>query len=361
MGLGNTFGKIFKISTFGESHGEMLGVVIEGCPSGFPLDTNFIQQEVNRRRPGQSAISTQRKEADKIHIVSGFWEGKTTGTPLTILVHNNDVRSQDYALFQHIFRPSHADLAYFQRYKHYDYRGGGRASARETVARVIAGAVAKQFLQPLGIQIYGYTNSIGNLDIPLDYSEINPADIEKNIVRCPHEETATAMISLIQEVRKSGDSLGGVVTCVAMGVPAGIGQPVFDKIQADLAKAVFSINAVKGLEFGSGFSGTKLLGSQHNDPIVFEKNRFLTATNHAGGTLGGITNGMDIYFRVAFKPVATIVKQQQTVDKEGNSIVFSGRGRHDPCVVPRAIPIVEAMTAIVLYDHWLLAKAFDVP
>lgn len=355
--MGNTFGRLFKITTFGESHGEMLGVVIEGCPSNTLLDLEFIRQELDRRKPGQSKITTQRKESDGFQVVSGLWEGKMTGTPLTILVKNTDARSQDYELLRKTFRPGHADLTYFLRYHHYDYRGGGRASARETVARVVAGAIAKQLLKPYGIQIFGYTHSIGNIEIPLNYQEVAPDSVENNLIRCPHEETASLMLKHIQHIRKSGDSIGGTVLCVIRNVPPGIGQPVFDKLQADLAKAIFSINAVKGLEFGSGFEGTKMTGSQHNDPISFKNGKFFTTTNHAGGILGGISNGMDIYFRVAFKPVASIFKQQQTVDRSGQGVLLSGYGRHDPCVVPRAIPVVEAMAAITLYDHLLLAKA----
>jgi chorismate synthase len=354
---GNSFGEIFRITTFGESHGKSIGVVIDGCPAGLELNLDFIQQELDRRKPGQSAITTQRKESDTFEILSGVFEGKTLGSPIAISIKNEDQKPEDYTHLKEAYRPSHADYTYETKYGIRDYRGGGRASARETATRVVAGAIAKQLLTKAGIEITAYVSSVGIVKIEKNYQQLDFTKTEANIVRCPDEETANRMIELIQEIKAKGDTLGGIVTCVIKHTPAGLGEPVFDKLHADLAKAMLSINAVHGFEYGSGFAGTKLNGSQHND--LFETNtkgEIITHTNNSGGIQGGISNGMDIYFNVAFKPVATIMQTQATVDKDGNETEIKGKGRHDPCVVPRAVPIVEAMAALVLADHYLRAK-----
>ncbi len=354
---GNSFGEIFRITTFGESHGKAIGVVIDGCPAGLELDLNFIQQELDKRKPGQSAITTQRKESDTFEILSGVFEGKTLGSPIAITIKNEDQKPEDYTHLKEAFRPSHADFTYETKYGIRDYRGGGRASARETAARVIAGAIAKQLLKKEGIEITAYVSSVGKIQLQKNYQQLDLSKTDSNMVRCPDEETANAMIELIQETKTKGDTVGGIVTCVIQHTPVGLGEPVFDKLHADLAKAMLSINAVHGFEYGSGFAGAKMNGSEHND--VFEKNskgEIVTQTNNSGGIQGGISNGMDIYFNVAFKPVATIMQTQTTVDKEGNETEIKGKGRHDPCVVPRAVPIVEAMAALVLADHLLRAK-----
>lgn len=350
---GNTFGDIFRITTFGESHGAALGVIIDGCPAGLKIDTNFIQSELDRRKPGQSAIVTQRKETDEFEILSGIFEGITQGTPIAIIIRNQDQKSKDYEHIKNSFRPSHADYTFEAKYGHRDYRGGGRSSARETAARVAAAAIAKQLLQHFGITVQAYVSSVGNIAVNKDYTTLDLTKTEQNIVRCPDEETAEKMIELIKEVKKDGDTIGGWVSAVIKGTPVGLGEPVFDKLHADLGKAMLSINAAKGFEIGSGFEGTKLRGSQHNDAFYAENGKIKTKTNYSGGIQGGISNGMDIYFNVAFKPVATIMHEQESVDIEGNATTVTGRGRHDPCVLPRAVPIVEAMAALVLADHLL--------
>lgn len=354
--MGNSFGKIFKISTFGESHGLGLGVVIDGCPAGLEIDEDFIVQEMQRRKPGQSKITTQRKEEDEFKILSGVFEGKTTGTPIGMVIMNTDQKSKDYGHIADKFRPSHADYTYFEKYGIRDYRGGGRSSARETAARVAAGAIAKLVLKHFGISIDAYVSQVGALTLGKSYQELDLSKTEDNIVRCPDPEVAEKMITLIDEVRKSRDTIGGVVSCVAKGVPAGLGEPVFDRLHAELGKAMLSINAVKGFEYGSGFEGVKMRGSEHNDAFYQDGDRVRTRTNHSGGIQGGISNGEDIYFSVAFKPVATIMTDQESVNESGDTVTVSGKGRHDPCVVPRAVPIVEAMTALVLVDYLLISR-----
>ena len=354
---GNTFGKIFRISTFGESHGPAMGVVIDGCPAGLQVDVDFVQAELDRRRPGQSRITTQRKEADQVEVLSGVFEGRTTGTPIALLIRNEDAKSRDYSHIQDKYRPSHADYVYDAKYGLRDYRGGGRSSARETVARVAAGALAKLLLRQLGVNINAYVSSVGSIVVDKTYQQLNMEEAENNLVRCADPEKAQEMISLIETTRKAGDTIGGVITGVATGVPAGWGEPVFDKLHADLGKAILSINAVKGFEYGSGFEGTRMKGSEHNDRFQQQGSEVATASNHSGGIQGGISNGMDIYFRVAFKPVATIMRDQESINEAGESVVVQGKGRHDPCVVPRGVPIVEAMTALVLADHYLINRA----
>lgn len=349
----NTYGKQFRITTFGESHGAGIGVVIDGCPAGLPLDTAFIQQELDRRKPGQSKITTQRKEKDEFEIVSGIFDGKTTGTPLTLMIWNEDAKSKDYAHIADQFRPSHADYTYTEKYGIRDYRGGGRSSARETAARVASGAVAKLLLQPLGIRIQAYVSQVGKIKLEKEYSQLDLSLTENTIVRCPEPAVAEEMITLIDTTRKNGDSIGGVVTCVIKGTPAGWGEPVFDKLHAELGKAMLSINAVKGFEYGSGFAGVQMLGSEHNDAFYTEEGKIKTRTNHSGGIQGGISNGADIYFNVAFKPVATLMRDQESINEKGETVTVSGKGRHDPCVVPRAVPIVEGMAALVLADFYL--------
>jgi chorismate synthase len=354
---GNSFGEIFRITTFGESHGKAIGVVIDGCPAGLDIDMEFIQSELDRRKPGQSAITTQRKESDTFEILSGVFEGKTIGSPIAMVIKNEDYKPSDYDHLEQAYRPSHADYTYQEKYGIRDHRGGGRSSARETAARVMAGAIAKLLLKRYGVSITGYVSQIGTINVNKTYSELNLANTESNIVRCPDSEVAEKMIALIQDTKAKGDTLGGIVSCVITGTPVGLGEPVFDKLHAELGKAMLSINAVKGFEYGSGFEGVKMNGSQHND--VFTKNetgKIITTTNHSGGIQGGISNGMAIYFNVAFKPVATIMQSQHTVNKQGEDVELQGKGRHDPCVVPRAVPIVEAMAALVLVDYILRAK-----
>ena len=348
---GNSFGKLFKLSTFGESHGEAIGGIIDGCPAGLQLDLELVQKDLDRRKPGQSAIVTQRKEPDSVRFFSGIFEGKTTGTPIGFIIENTNQRSKDYSHNEDAYRPSHADYTYDQKYGFRDHRGGGRSSARETACRVVAGAVAKQFLPEM--KIVAYTASVGEIKLDKTFRELDPGQIEKNPVRCPDPEAAREMEAYIREIRSQGDTVGGVVECVLQNVPVGLGEPVFDKLHAELGKAMLSINAVKGFEYGSGFAGTALKGSQHND--LFNPDGS-TKTNHSGGIQGGISNGMDIYFRVAFKPVATIMQKQQTIDSKGESLEMQGKGRHDPCVVPRAVPIVEAMAALVMADYYLLNR-----
>lgn len=350
---GNSYGQIFKITTFGESHGKAIGVIIDGCPAGLEIDETFLQQELARRRPGQSKIVTQRKEPDRAEILSGTFEGKSTGTPIAMVIYNADARSKDYSHIADKYRPSHADFTYQAKYGIRDYRGGGRSSARETAARVAAGAVAKLLLQKEGIDIQAYVSQVGPLALNKPYQELDFKLTESNPVRCPDAEMAEQMETLIKSVRKDGDTIGGVVSCVIKGCPAGLGEPAFDKLHADLAKAMLSINACKGFEYGSGFAGVNMRGSAHNDHFYQEGKQTKTKSNHSGGIQGGISNGMDIYFRLAFKPVATIVPDQPSINEAGEEVMVAGKGRHDPCVVPRAVPIVEAMAALTLADHLL--------
>ena len=354
--MGNTYGTKFRITTFGESHGKAIGVTIDGCPAGLEIDEGFIQKELDRRKPGQSKITTQRKEGDKAEILSGVFEGKSTGTPIAIVIFNEDQKSNDYAHIADKFRPSHADYTYQEKYGIRDYRGGGRSSARETAARVAAGAIAKLFIKQIGVEINAYVSQAGNIKLKKPYSQLDFSKTENNIIRCPDEQVAKEMIELIDQTRKNQDTIGGVVTCVINGTPVGLGEPVFDKLHAELGKAMLGINAVKGFEYGSGFEGVKMKGSEHNDLFENRDGKITTQTNYSGGIQGGISNGQDIYFNVAFKPVATIMKDQESIDKEGNKTIVSGKGRHDPCVVPRAVPIVEAMAALVIADFYLLDK-----
>jgi len=356
---GNSFGQLFRITTFGESHGIAIGVIIDGCPAQLDIDLDFIQSELDKRRPGQSKITTQRKESDTVQILSGIFEGKSTGTPIALLIPNEDQRSKDYGHNIDIYRPSHADYVYDAKYGIRDHRGGGRSSARETAARVAAGAIAKLLLKHQGIEIFAHVTAVGTINAPhLQSNDL--ADLlqlrEQNIVRCADPAVANEMIDFIDHIRKDGDTVGGKISCVIKGCPAGLGEPVFDKLHADLGKAMLSINAVHGFEYGSGFDGSTLRGSEHNDipqPKSTDAKVFKTVTNHAGGILGGISNGMDIHFKVAFKPVATIMHNQQTINAAGEAAEIKGKGRHDPCVVPRAVVIVEAMAALVLADHFL--------
>lgn len=347
----NTFGNLFRVTTFGESHGLALGGVIDGCPAGIELNVELIQKDLDRRKPGQSKITTQRKENDEVRILSGVFEGKTTGTPIGFTIENTNQKSKDYSHIKDSYRPSHADLVYDEKYGFRDYRGGGRSSARETVSRVVAGAIAKQFLK--GISIDAYVNQVGRIKSDKTYTELNLKDAENNIVRCPDFEVAEQMINFISETKKKGDTVGGVIRCVIKGVPMGLGEPVFDKLHARLGSAMLSINAVKGFSYGSGFDGVQMYGSEHNDMFNTDKS---TKTNFSGGIQGGISNGMDIYFDVAFKPVATLIQAYETIDQQGNIVQTHGKGRHDPCVVPRAVPIVEAMAALVIADFMLLKR-----
>jgi chorismate synthase len=348
---GNTFGKIFKLTTFGESHGEAIGGIIDGCPSGIELDFEAIKNEMQRRKPGQSSIVTQRKEEDEVQFLSGIFEGKTTGTPIGFIIPNTNQKSQDYTDIKESYRPSHADYVYQQKYGIRDYRGGGRSSARETASRVVGGAIAKQIIP--SIKINAFVSSVGEIFIDKPYQELDFSKIESNAVRCPDDATALLMENYIKEIKKQGDTVGGTITCVIQNVPIGLGEPVFDKLHAELGKAMLSINAVKGFEFGSGFCGAKMNGSQHNDLYNIDGS---TKTNLSGGIQGGISNGMDIYFRVAFKPVATLIQKQEILTTKGELIEQQGKGRHDPCVLPRAVPIVEAMAALVMTDYFLLNK-----
>ena len=348
---GNTYGTIFKLSTFGESHGKAIGGVIDGCPAGIELDLNAIQHDLNRRKPGQSAIVTQRKEPDEVEFFSGIFDGKTTGTPIGFAIHNTNQKSKDYSHIKDSYRPSHADYVYDEKYGIRDYRGGGRSSARETASRVVAGAIAKQFLNPLSIN--AYVSAVGKIKLEANPSKVDLSEIENNPVRCPDPIKDLEMEEYIKQIRKEGDTIGGIVTCVIKNIPVGLGEPVFDKLHAELGKAMLSINAVKGFEYGSGFNGTTMKGSEHNDLFNTDGS---TKTNKSGGIQGGITNGMDIYFNVAFKPVATIMQKQETINSKGDSVEMQGKGRHDPCVVPRAVPIVEAMAALVLADFKLLKR-----
>lgn len=356
---GNTFGQLFRITTFGESHGGAVGVVVDGCPPGIKISEEEVQIELDRRRPGQSTITTQRKETDKIHILSGVFEGITTGTPILLLAHNNDTRPGDYDLLKTLYRPGHADYTFEKKYGFRDWRGSGRASARETLGRVAAGAIAKKYLkEKLGIEFISYVEQVGGIKTNVDFNTVTNEQIESSIVRCPDPGVAGKMIELIEKVKEEKDSIGGIIRGVIKNVPLGLGEPVFDKIPADLAKAMMSINATKGFEFGSGFDGVTMLGSEHNDEFFTDGNgKIKTKTNYAGGTLGGITNGNNIYFRVAIKPVSTIGKKQSTVSKENKNVELEATGRHDPCVLPRAVPIIDAMSALVIMDHYLRHKA----
>ena len=352
----NTFGHIFRLTSFGESHGRGIGGIIDGCPAGLGIDVDLIQQDLARRKPGQSKITTQRKEPDQVEFLSGIFEGTTQGTPIAFAVWNKDQHSNDYNDLKDAFRPSHADYTYIQKYGTRDHRGGGRSSARETIARVVAGAIAKQVLAKAGVKIQAFVSQVGEIKLEKSYKELDLSTTEDTIVRCPDPATAEAMIERIVQAGKDRDTVGGVITGVATGVPAGWGEPVFNKLHADLGFAMLGINAVKGFEYGSGFAGTKLSGSQHNDIFVKTETGVHTKTNNSGGIQGGISNGEDIYFNVAFKPIATLLKEQHTLDKDNNEITINPKGRHDPCVLPRAVPIVEAMAALVLVDHYLLNK-----
>jgi len=349
---GNSFGTLLKLSTFGESHGTAIGGVLDGVPPGILLDMEAIQRDLDRRKPGQSALVTQRKEQDQVQLFSGIFEGKTTGTPIGFAIFNTNQKSQDYTHIADSYRPSHADYVYDQKYGFRDYRGGGRSSARETAARVVAGAIAKQIIPSIKIQ--AYVSQVGNVSLDKSYLELDLAQTETNDVRCPDPKKAAEMESLIKSIKKEGDTIGGVIDCVIQGVPVGLGEPVFDKLHARLGSAMLSINAVKGFEYGSGFHGVTMKGSAHNDAYQIDGS---TVTNHSGGVQGGISNGMDIYFRVAFKPVATLIQAYTTINKSGDLIETHGKGRHDPCVVPRAVPIVEAMAALVIADFSLIRKA----
>ncbi|MDR2285137.1 MAG: chorismate synthase [Sphingobacterium sp.] len=358
---GNSFGDLFRITTFGESHGAAIGVILDGCPSNITIDEVFIQSELDKRRPGQSKITTQRKESDTAQILSGVFEGKSTGTPIAIVIPNEDQRSKDYSHISDKFRPSHADYTYQMKYGIRDYRGGGRSSARETAARVAAGAIAKLFLKQQGIEIFAHVSGVGNINSPnLDTTDlINLLERrEDNIVRCADPATASEMITYIDGIRKAGDTVGGRISTIIRNLPVGLGEPVFDKLHADLAKAMMGINAVHGFEYGSGFEGSKYKGSEHNDIFSKEGSKTITRTNYSGGIQGGISNGMDVTFNVAFKPVATIMRDQPTLNEAGEETVISGKGRHDPCVVPRAVIIIEAMAALVIADHLLKYNAY---
>ena len=347
----NSFGNILRLTSFGESHGVAIGGVIDGFPAGVELDLEAVQKELDRRKPGQSKIVTQRKEPDTVEFLSGIFEGKSTGTSIGFVIRNTNQKSKDYSHNTNVYRPSHADFTYDKKYGIRDYRGGGRSSARETANWVVAGALAKQLIAHISIN--AFTSSVGEIEMDKNYSHLDFSQTESNIVRCPDTEMAEKMIDKIKEIRKQGDTIGGTITCVAQNVPVGLGEPIFHKLHAELGKAMLSLNAVKGFEFGSGFEGTKMKGSQHND--IFNEDGS-TQTNLSGGVQGGISNGMDIYFRVAFKPVATIMQNQPTINSEGEATEIMGKGRHDPCVVPRAVPVVEALTALVLADFYLLNK-----
>ncbi|HTF05396.1 MAG TPA: chorismate synthase [Bacteroidia bacterium] len=356
---GNSFGKLFRLTTFGESHGPAIGGVVDGCPSGIAFDFEFIRTEMRRRKPGQSKIVTQRKEHDEVEFLSGIFEGKTTGAPIGFLIRNTDARSSDYDALKEVYRPSHADYTYDAKFGFRDYRGGGRSSARETACRVVGGAIAKMILAHHKIKVQAWVSQVGHLTIDKDYSKLDLSRSESNMIRCPDAVVAQQMIALIESVRKEGDTVGGVVSALIEGVQPGLGEPVFDRLHADLGKAMLSINAVKGFDYGSGFDAPGMRGSQHNDAFVpaGNANKIATLTNNSGGIQGGISNGEDIYFRVAFKPVATIIRKQTTVNRKGQAVEMMGKGRHDPCVVPRAVSVVEAMAALVILDHLLRAKA----
>lgn len=350
----NTFGKLFTLTTFGESHGEAVGGIVDGMPAGIDIDMEFIQSELDRRRPGQSRITTSRNEADRVELLSGVFEGKSTGCPIGFIVRNANQHSSDYDNMRDLFRPSHADYTYYNKYGTRDHRGGGRTSARITISRVVGGALAKLVLRQLGISIQAYTSQVGTIALDRDYRKYDLSLTETNAVRCPDQEKARQMEALITEVKGEGDTIGGVITCVVKGCPVGLGEPEFDKLHAQLGSAMLGINAVKGFEYGEGFDGVTARGSEQNDVFVNDNRRITTLTNHSGGIQGGLSNGQDIYFRVAFKPVATLLREQQTVDKHGNTTTLKAKGRHDPCVLPRAVPIVEAMAAMVILDNYFL-------
>ena len=352
----NSFGNIFRLTTFGESHGPGVGGVIDGFPAGITIDMDFIQQELNRRRPGQSQLTTSRQEADKVEFLSGVFEGKSTGCPIGFIVWNKNQHSNDYENIRNLYRPSHADYTYTQKFGIRDHRGGGRSSARETISRVVGGALAKLALNQLGIRITAYTQQVGDIKLEKSYQEYNLDLIETNDVRCPDPVKAEEMATLIKEVKAEGDTIGGVISCVIQGCPVGLGQPAFGKLHAALGNAMLSINAVKGFAYGEGFDSMDLRGSQQNDVFYNHDGRIDTRTNHSGGIQGGISNGQDIYFRVAFKPVATLLMEQQTVDIDGNDTIVKAKGRHDPCVLPRAVPIVEAMAAMTILDYYLINR-----
>lgn len=356
--MGNSFGHLFKVTTFGESHGTAIGGIIDGCPAGIELNLEEIQRQLDRRKPGQSKIVTQRKESDTVEFLSGIFEGKSTGTPIAFVIKNQDQRSKDYSHIAETFRPSHADYTYQSKYGWRDYRGGGRSSARETASRVVAGAVAQQVLKQKGIHLWAYVSQVGSIQLNQSPQEVTPDLIDTNVVRCPDENTAAQMEELILKIKKEGDTIGGVVSCFIQGAPVGLGEPVFDRLNAELAKAMFSINAVKGFELGSGFSSVTMKGSEHNDEFYTDEDgRIRTKTNFSGGIQGGISNGEPIYFKVAFKPVATLIQKQNTVNLKGDTVEMMGKGRHDPCVVPRAVPIVEAMAALVILDYYLIRQS----
>ena len=352
----NSFGNIFTVTTFGESHGAGVGGVIDGFPAGIDIDLDFIQSELDRRKPGQSKITTGRQEGDKVEILSGVFEGKSTGCPIGFLVRNTNQHSNDYENVRNVFRPSHADYTYTQKYGLRDHRGGGRSSARETISRCVGGAFAKIALRQLGISVTAYTSQVGNIAIERDYSKLNLDNIEKNNVRCPDLDKAKEMENLILAVKEDGDTIGGIITCVIKGCPVGLGEPAFGKLHAELGAAMLGINAVQGFEYGEGFDGVGQRGSEQNDIFFNDNGKINTRTNHSGGIQGGISNGQDIYFRVLFKPVATQLREQPTVDKDGNDTMLEVKGRHDPCVLPRAVPVVEAMAAMVILDNYLLNK-----
>ena len=353
---GNTFGHIFSLTTFGESHGAAIGGIVSGCPAGLELETAFIQEELDKRKPGQSSITTQRKESDTVELLSGIFEGKTTGSPIGFIIKNEDQKSKDYDHLQSVYRPSHADYTYEEKYGHRDYRGGGRSSARETACRVVGGAIAKKLLEKYHIDVAAYVSQVGLIKLETPYEQLDLEKRYNNAVRCPDPHLAEFMEQHIKAIRKKGDSIGGIVNGIIKGTPIGLGEPVFDRLHADLGKAMLSINAVKGFEIGSGFEGVGMKGSEHNDPFIHKDGKIRTTSNYSGGIQGGISNGEDIYFRIAFKPVATLMKDQSTVDKAGKETTVAGKGRHDPCVVPRAVPIVEAMAAMVIADHFLRNK-----
>lgn len=353
----NTIGNIFRLTTFGESHGEAIGGVVDGMPAGIPIDMAFIQQELNRRRPGQSHITTARQEADQVELLSGVFEGKTTGCPIGFIVRNTNQHSGDYDNMRELYRPSHADYTYSYKYGTRDHRGGGRSSARITISRCVAGALAKLVLKQIGVHITAFTSQIGDISLDRDYSKYDLTQVDSNIVRCPDADKAVQMIRLIEEVKAEGDTIGGVITCVIQGCPAGLGEPEFGKLHAMLGAAMLSINAVKGFEYGEGFEGVTARGSEQNDIFVNKEGRITTMTNHSGGIQGGISNGQDIYCRIAFKPVATLLREQKTVDIQGKETTLTAKGRHDPCVLPRAVPIVEAMAAMTILDAYLSDKA----
>ena len=353
----NTFGNIFRLTTFGESHGDAIGGVVDGMPAGIDIDLEFIQQELNRRRPGQSKITTSRQEADQVEILSGVFEGKSTGCPIGFIVRNTNQHSQDYENMRCLFRPSHADYTYYNKYGVRDHRGGGRSSARITISRCVGGALAKLVLRQLGVSVQAYTSQVGPIALERDYRQYDLSLTETNAVRCPDLEKAREMEALITQMKAEGDTIGGIITCVIKGCPTGVGEPEFDKLHAALGAAMLSINAVKGFEYGEGFDGVTARGSEQNDVFYSERGHITTKTNHSGGIQGGISNGRDIYCRIAFKPVATILTEQETVDLEGNATTFKAHGRHDPCVLPRAVPIVESMAAMTILDHILLKKA----